>query len=166
MNAELLLEHFHRISDAPDAVSRLRRFILDLAVRGKLVPQDPNDEPASALLKRIAAEKARLVKFGAIRDRAELPQITQNPYELPIGWDWCRLGTLGVTQTGTTPPKSNKNYYGDYIPFVKPADLLPSGVVYNNERLSKEGFEASGRIAGAGSILMVCIGTIGKCQLI
>ena len=67
MNAERLLAHFERIADAPDAIARLRRFILDLAVRGKLVPQDPNDEPASELLKRIATEKARLVKAGNIR---------------------------------------------------------------------------------------------------
>ena len=67
MNADRLLAHYDRIADAPDAVPRLRRFVLDLAVRGKLVEQDPNDEPASALLKQIAAEKARLVKAGAIR---------------------------------------------------------------------------------------------------
>ena len=66
MNAEHLLTHFDRIADAPDAVPRLRRFILDLAVRGKLVEQDSNDEPAAELLKRIAAEKARLVKAGEI----------------------------------------------------------------------------------------------------
>ena len=69
MNAERLLAHYERIADAPDAIARLRRFILDLAVRGKLVPQDPNDEPASELLKRIATEKARLVKAGEIRKR-------------------------------------------------------------------------------------------------
>ena len=71
MNAERLLAHYERIADAPDAIARLRRFILDLAVRGKLVPQDPNDEPASELLKRIAKEKARLVKAGEIRKRRE-----------------------------------------------------------------------------------------------
>ena len=54
MNADRLLAHYEKISDAPDAIPRLRRFILDLAVRGKLVEQDPNDEPASELLKRIA----------------------------------------------------------------------------------------------------------------
>lgn len=58
MNAERLLARYEQIADAPDAIARLRRFILDLAVRGKLVPQDPNDEPASVLLKRIRAERA------------------------------------------------------------------------------------------------------------
>jgi type I restriction enzyme S subunit len=60
MNADRLLAHYEKIADAPDAIARLRRFILDLAVRGKLVPQDANDEPASELLKRIAKVKARL----------------------------------------------------------------------------------------------------------
>ena len=69
MNAERLLQHFDRISEAPDAIPRLRRFILDLAVRGKLVEQDPNDEPASELLKRIQAEKAT-VGEGAERFRS------------------------------------------------------------------------------------------------
>jgi hypothetical protein len=63
MNADRLLAHYEQIADAPDAIARLRRFLLDLAVRGKLVPQAPNDEPASKLLKRIAKEKARLVAF-------------------------------------------------------------------------------------------------------
>ena len=64
MNVEHLLTHFDRIADAPDAIPRLRRFILDLAVRSKLVPQDPNDEPASELLKRIAAGKSAVGEGG------------------------------------------------------------------------------------------------------
>lgn len=67
MKAEQLLKHFDRISEAPDGIPRLRRFILDLAVRGKLVEQEPADEPAEELLKRIAAEKARLVKTREIK---------------------------------------------------------------------------------------------------
>ena len=84
MIAERLLAHYERIADAPDAIARLRRFILDLAVRGKLVPQDPNDEPASELLKRIAAEKARLVK-----SRSDVPSVdrvsatTVSTHEMP-----------------------------------------------------------------------------------
>ena len=78
-----MLAHYERIADAPDAIARLRRFILDLAVRGKLVPQDPNDEPASELLKRIAAEKARLVKAGEIRKPKPLPDVDEPPFDLP-----------------------------------------------------------------------------------
>ena len=90
MNAERLLALYERVAEAPDAITRVRRFILDLAVRGKLVPQDPNDEPASELLKRIAKEKARLVKAGQVRKREE-PDLTPETYEpfmLPEDWRW------------------------------------------------------------------------------
>ena len=62
MTPDRLLDHFDRISDAPDAIPRLRRFILDLAVRGKLVEQDPNDEPASELIKRIQTREAAMLR--------------------------------------------------------------------------------------------------------
>ncbi|MEI7606337.1 MAG: restriction endonuclease subunit S [Rhodospirillaceae bacterium] len=105
MNSELLLEHFHRISDAADAVSRLRRFILDLAVRGKLVPQDPSDEPASVLLKRIATEKARLVKAGEIRpDKSFALVVDDADFNVPNGWCWTRLGVVAsYIQRGKSP---------------------------------------------------------------
>ena len=91
MNAEQLLTHFDRIADAPDAIPRLRRFILDLAVRGKLVPQDPNDEPASELLKRIVEEKKRMVETGEIRKPKRLPAIDAQPYPLPDSWSWLPI---------------------------------------------------------------------------
>jgi type I restriction enzyme S subunit len=96
MNAERLLRHYKQIADAPDAIARLRRFILDLAVRGKLVPQDPADEPASELLKRIAAEKARLVKAGKIRKPPALEPIAEaeEVHRLPATWAWVRVGDV------------------------------------------------------------------------
>ncbi|MEQ4699712.1 restriction endonuclease subunit S [Providencia rettgeri] len=77
-------------------IKKLRELILELAVRGKLVPQDPNDEPASELLKRIAAEKAELVKQGKIKKQKPLPEISEDekPFELPEGWEWVRLGFI------------------------------------------------------------------------
>ncbi|MGM8634424.1 restriction endonuclease subunit S [Enterobacter roggenkampii] len=149
-------------------IKKLRELILELAVRGKLVPQDPNYEPASELLKRIAAEKAELVKQGKIKKQKPLPEISEDekPFELPEGWEWVRLGTLGYTQTGGTPSKYNAEYYGNDIPFIKPADITAQGVIYDNEGLSIKGAETLGRVAPSGSILMVCIGTIGKCQVI
>lgn len=77
-------------------IKKLRELILELAVRGKLVPQDPNDEPASELLKRIATEKAELVKQGKIKKQKPLLEISEDekPFELPSGWEWVRLGQL------------------------------------------------------------------------
>lgn len=149
-------------------IKKLRELILELAMRGKLVPQDPNDEPASELLKRIAAEKTELMKQGKIKKQKPLPEISEDekPFELPNGWEWVRLGELGYTQTGGTPSKSNAEYFGNEIPFIKPADITTQGVIYDNEGLSTKGADSLGRIAPSGSILMVCIGTIGKCQVI
>ena len=101
MNAEHLLTHFDRIADAPDAIPRLRRFVLDLAVRGKLVPQDPSDEPASELLKRILTEKARLVKAGEIKKSNTKPaRMADTPFELPRSWKWAALGDLFLYDAG------------------------------------------------------------------
>lgn len=101
MNAERLLMHFDRIADAPDAVPRLRRFILGLAVRGRLVPQDPSDEPASELLKRIAAEKARLVKVGEVKQsKSKWGTMAAAPYTLPPSWEWVALGNIFLHDAG------------------------------------------------------------------
>ncbi len=106
MNPNQLLTHFDRISQAPDAIPRLRRFILDLAVRGKLVEQDPRDEPASKLLKRIQTEKTRLVKAGGIRKMKTLPSIEdeETPFTVPTNWDWVRLNDItSYIQRGKSP---------------------------------------------------------------
>ena len=98
MNADRLLAHYKRIADAPDAVPRLRRFVLNLAVRGKLVEQDPNDEPAAELLKRIAKEKTRLVKAGEIRKPRIIPTLLGQdvPFPLPTNWHWSQIAEIGV----------------------------------------------------------------------
>ena len=101
MSIDLLFADFDRLIQSAESVHRLRRFILDLAVRGKLAPQDPNDEPASELLKRIAAEKARLVKARKAKREKALPPISedQTKVTLPTGWFWCRLGNLSKLVT-------------------------------------------------------------------
>jgi type I restriction enzyme, S subunit len=111
MNAERLLTHYERIADAPDAIARLRRFILDLAVRGKLVPQDRKDEPAAELLKRIAKEKARLLKAGEIRREKPLPDIepAEIPYDAPTGWEWVRIRKV-TSDHGHTVPERDFTY--------------------------------------------------------
>ena len=83
-------------------IKKLRELILELAVRGKLVPQDPNDEPASVLLERIAAEKAQLIKDKKIKKPKALPEISEDekPFDIPKGWEWTRLGNIASTSTG------------------------------------------------------------------
>jgi type I restriction enzyme S subunit len=104
MNAERLLAHYERIAEAPDAIARLRRFILDLAVRGKLVPQDANDEPASELLKRIAKEKVRLMKAGEIRTPKAIPALAETPFPIPSNWRWSQLAEIGILSPRNEAP--------------------------------------------------------------
>ena len=98
MNADRLLAHYERIADAPDTVPRLRRFVLDLAVRGKLVEQNSHDEPAAELLKRIAKEKMRLVKAGEVRKPRIIPTLLGQdvPFSLRTNWYWSQIAEIGV----------------------------------------------------------------------
>src|SRR5580700_8193016 len=133
MNAELLLSHFDRISNAPDAIPRLRQFILDLAVRGKLVEQDSNEEPASKLLGRIQAEKARLVKEGKIRKQIPQPDIepASSPFLLPEGWIWVRLGDVIQLLSGQhLQPGEYSEQKDGGLPYITgPADFGKNGLV-------------------------------------
>ncbi|THG87125.1 restriction endonuclease subunit S [Pseudomonas sp. A-1] len=94
----LLTDNLPLLAGAPNGIKKLRELILELAVRGKLVPQDPSDEPASELLKRITEEKARLVAEGRIRKQKPLAEIgeEEKSFELPAGWGWTRLGSQVV----------------------------------------------------------------------
>jgi type I restriction enzyme S subunit len=148
---------------------KLRQKILDLAIHGKLVPQDPNDEPASVLLERIKAEKERLIKEGKIKrskkrtKTSDTPHYENVPYEIPDNWVWCKIKDIGEIVTGNTPSKSNAGYYGGNIPFFKPTDLEQGrDTKYARDYLSLLGFEQSRKLP-VNTILVTCIGaTIGK----
>ncbi|MFV3089359.1 restriction endonuclease subunit S [Pseudomonas sp. GW6] len=92
----LLTDNLPLLAGAPNGIKKLRELILELAVRGKLVPQDPRDEPASELLKRIAEEKARLVAEGKIKRQKQLAELGEEEklFELPCGWEWQRLDAI------------------------------------------------------------------------
>ncbi|NDY72702.1 restriction endonuclease [Desulfobacter hydrogenophilus] len=96
--ATLLEEHFDTAFAAPDGVAKLRELILTLAMQGRLVEQDPNDPPASELLKEIEAEKQRLIKEKKIKKPKLLPliKLEEVPYKVPQGWEWVRLGNIGI----------------------------------------------------------------------
>ena len=106
MRPDLLLHHFDCLAKAPDALPRLRRFILDLAVRGKLVEQDPRDEPASELLKRIQAEKLRLMKVNDVTKEKPIPSLAADdlPFLMPRNWCWTQLAKVGFINPRNTAP--------------------------------------------------------------
>jgi type I restriction enzyme, S subunit len=106
----LLERHFDAAFAAPDGIKKRRELILTLAMQGKLVPQDPTDEPASELLKAIEAKKQRLVKSGIIKQAKSLPKIEAEevPYDLPKSWEWIRLGYISeYIQRGKSPSYSD-----------------------------------------------------------
>lgn len=105
MNAKHLLTLYDRVVDAPDAIFRLRQFVLDLAVRGKLVEQNPEDEPASELLKRIAAAKNTIIKERRIRRRKILPALKVDPFPIPENWYWTRIREIASDREQKIPDK-------------------------------------------------------------
>ena len=164
----------------------LRQKILDLAIRGKLVPQNPNDEPADVLLERIREQKMQMFKEGKLKkkdikndtvifkgeDNLHYEKFQDGtmkcieaeiPFELPEGWRWSRLGSLFSTITGNTPSTKNASLYGNDYPFYKPTDLEAGLYVYTSEAMvSEKGYQA-GRGVPEHSVLITCIGaTIGK----
>lgn len=117
-------------------IKKLRELILELAVRGKLVPQNPEDEPASVLIEQIEAEKAQLVKKKKIKKQKQLPPIDDNekPFELPAGWKWSRLSALSILENGDRSKNyPNKSLLVDTgIPFVN-AGHLSNGHINTRE---------------------------------
>ena len=162
----------------------LKKSILQEAVMGRLVPQDPSDEPASVLLDKIRAEKQRLIAEGKLkkdkhesiiyrRDNSHYEKLDgverciddEIPFEIPDSWEWVRLKTVGITQTGNTPSKARPENFGNDIPFIGPGDIQNADINYCNQGLSALGKE-SGRVTPKGSILQVCIGgSIGKAAI-
>ncbi|ARV17819.1 hypothetical protein AEP_00862 [Curvibacter sp. AEP1-3] len=116
--------HFDLLLDRPEAVDALEQTILQLAVRGLLVPQDLQDEPASELLKKIRAEKDKLIVEGKIKRDKPLPPIAEEekPFELPQGWEWVRLGW--VTSLVTSGSRSWKDFYAtEGATFIRSQDI-------------------------------------------
>lgn len=121
-------DHFDTLFTTEHSIDQLKQTILQLAVMGKLVPQDPNDEPASELLKKIAREKARLIKEGKIKKQNPLPEITEDekPFDLPNGWEWVLVGQVFSLRSGTSFKKEKELTHGQYL-YVKVADMNLNG---------------------------------------
>jgi type I restriction enzyme S subunit len=172
MNTDVLLKQFDRISDAPDAIQRLRRFVLDLAVRGKLVEQNPSDEPGTVLLKSMQGQRCRLIRQGTLRQEKPLPTVATEdiPFTIPTNWGWARIGETSTLITkGSTPTSYGHSYQSSGVNFIKveairDGQLLPQNVT---SFISDEthAFMARSRLA-VGDILFSIAGSIGTCACV
>ena len=148
----------------------LREKILDLAMRGKLVKQDPNDEPASVLLEKIKAEKEQLIKEKKIKKSKLLPPISdeEKPFEIPDSWEWVRLGDIGAWAAGATPSRKHPEYYGGTIPWLKTGDLNDGIVNETSEKITELGVKNSSvKVNEPGNVLIAMYGaTIGKLGIV
>lgn len=147
---------------------QLKNAILQEAIEGRLVPQDPNDEPASVLLARIRKEKEQLVKEGKLKKSAlkEIPfSEDERPFEIPESWEWCKLGWIGDWGAGATPAKGNPDFYDNgTIPWLRTGELN-NDFVYDSEiKVTPKALEkCSLRMCKVGDVLIAMYGaTIGK----
>lgn len=154
-------------SQYADNLTVLKSKLIDAAIQGKLTEQLPEDCTAEELFRQIQAEKQALLKAGKIKKEKPLPEITADeiPFEIPTNWKWVRIGSIGVTITGGTPSKTIPAYYGGSYPFFKPSDLdAGRHITKASEYLTAEGKKVSRQLQ-RGSILVCCIGSIGKAAI-
>ena len=131
MTPQDLIAAFETLADAPDGVTRLRELVLQLAVRGRLVPQDPSDEPASVLLERIEAAKSRLIAEKKVRKPRALPRMSEEemPFEIPAGWAVSRFQDVhGHLGAGSTPLGGRRVYVEDGVPFLRSQNVWNDGL--------------------------------------
>lgn len=151
-------------------IKKLRELILELAVSGKLVPQDPNDEPVSELLKRITAEKEQLIKDKIIKKPKELPDIKNDEKIglLPSGWEFVRLNDLGEWGAGATPRRGASELYGGNIPWFKSGELVGDYISESEETVTELALKKSSlRFNKPGDVLLAMYGaTIGKTSIL
>jgi type I restriction enzyme S subunit len=169
MRPAQLLAHFDRISEAPDAVPRLRGFILDLAVRGKLVEQDPHDEPASELLKRIQAKKARHITNGGSKRSRQSPPGVAEELRLAVPQGWALTTLEELTYKITDGAHRTPTYIDKGVPFVSVKDFSGGVLDFSCTRfISPEEHALLYKRCDPrrGDILIGRIGTLGKAVLV
>ena len=149
--ADRLLALYDRVAEAEDAIPRLRRFVLDLAVRGKLVEQDLSDEPATELLKRIAKEKARLVKAGEIRKPKPFDPIDEPPFAVPANWAWSRMREV-TADRGQMIPNTRFTYI-DVSAINKEAGVIEAPTVLE----PAEAPSRARKIVRKGDVIYSCV---------
>ena len=169
MSFEQFFEQSGNVIVSPDAISKLRKFILDMAVRGMLIEQDPKDEPVSKLLHCIDVEKTRMLESGEIKKtNITTDRTDRHPFEIPTSWQWVRLDSVGAIVGGGTPSTTDANNFaipGDGIPWVTPADLGKRSELFISRGardISENGLKvSSAKLIPSGSVLFSCRAPIG-----
>ncbi|ANB02394.1 restriction endonuclease subunit S [Ectothiorhodospira sp. BSL-9] len=162
-------EHFDTLFTTEASIDKLKQIILQLAVMGRLVEQDPNDESASVLLERIEEAKARLVNKGKIKKpkKPHFPSDQDKIFPLPGGWEWASIASTGITSTGKTPSTKEKHFFDGDIPFIGPGQITAGGEVTQPEKFLSETGLIESEEAVPNDLVVVCIGgSIGKCAKI
>jgi type I restriction enzyme S subunit len=168
----MLLSNLDLLATAPGGVARLRELILTLAVQGKLVPQDPKDEPASELLKKIRAEKDRLIAEGKIKRDKPLAEIgeEEKPFGLPRGWEWVRLNSLlQKIGAGSTPLGGREVYVPSGVKFLRSQNVYDDGLRLNGVAYIKPATheKMAGTVVVANDLLFNITGaSIGRCAVV
>jgi type I restriction enzyme S subunit len=170
MSADQLLAYFDRVADAPDAIDRLRKFIVDLAVRGKLVPQDPSDEPASELLNRKSSVERLRQLPGKSDDSVNAATFSprESPWNVPASWAWVGLGQIiNKHFGGGTPSKSNPSYWNGDIPWASVKDVGRSKYLDDTiDRITIEGLQySSSNLIPSGCLIVVTRMGLGKISI-
>lgn len=149
----------------------LKNSILQLAIQGKLVPQDPNDESAEVLYAKIQAEKQKLIKEGKIKKDKPLPPIPDDevPFSIPPSWKWVRLGEIVKYTMGKTPSRNDYEMWGECYNWVSISDLIDGKTIFTTkEKISQKSYNEvfRGNIIPAGTLLMSFKLTIGKVSIL
>lgn len=173
-NVDLLLNDYNSSYNKQiKYIKKVRDSILQDALQGKLVPQDPNDEVAEILLEKISEEKERLIKEKKIKREKSLAEISEKEkmFELPKGWCWARIGSVFDTTSGSTPSRGNSDFYNNgTINWVKTRDLNNRFVSKCEEKISERAYdECKLRILPKGTVCIAMYGgsgTIGKCGIL
>ena len=169
---ERIAQHFDILFTTEHSIDQLKQTILQLAVMGKLVPQDPNDEPASVLLEKIATEKEQLIKDKVIKKQKPLPPISEDekPFELPKGWEWCRLPDIGDLARGKSKhrPRNDPSLYIDgKIPLIQTGDVSrASGVIHTYTALYNETGLAQSRLWPKGTMCITIAANIADTSVL
>lgn len=166
---QFIINNFETIFQTPESLQELRNIVLQLAIEGKLVPQDPNDEPASKLIKKIKIEKDKLVKEGKIKKEKPLPKIEEDeiPFEIPESWEWVRLNEISSLITKGSSPKWQGISYTDKkeVLFITSENVGNNKLLMDNKKYVENKFnEIEPRsILARNDILMNIVGaSIGR----